>query len=42
VQISNARQAIARLHTALPMILEDQSNRLSVLMRELLASWPSG
>jgi len=29
-------QAIARLRAALPVILEDQSNRLSALMRELL------
>jgi transposase len=29
-------QAIARLRAALPAILEDQSNRLSVRMRELL------
>src|SRR5258708_20297063 len=29
-------QAIARLRSALPVILEDQSNRLSGLMRELL------
>ena len=29
-------QAIARLRAALPVILEDQSNRLSGLMRELL------
>jgi transposase len=30
-------QAIGRLRAALPMILEDQSDRLSALMRELLA-----
>jgi transposase len=29
-------QAIARLRPALPLILEDQSNRLSGLLRELL------
>ena len=29
-------QAIARLRAALPLILEDQGNRLSALIRELL------
>ena len=29
-------QAIARLRAALPLIVEDQSNRLNALMRELL------
>jgi transposase len=33
-------QAIAWLRAAFPMILEDQSNRLSALMRELLAANP--